>query len=35
VGLGAVVGLPLGFDLSAEVVPLGEQRVTLGVGYSF
>ncbi|MCU0700732.1 MAG: hypothetical protein MUC96_29835, partial [Myxococcaceae bacterium] len=35
VGAGLVVGLPLGFDLSAEVVPLGEQRVTAGVGFSF
>jgi hypothetical protein len=34
-GLGAVVGLPAGFDLSAEVVPLGEQRVSAAVGYSF
>jgi hypothetical protein len=35
VGAGLVVGLPYGFDLSAEVAPLGEQRVTAGVGYSF
>lgn len=35
VGAGFVVGLPLGFDLSAEVVPLGEQRVTAGIGFSF
>lgn len=34
-GGGVVVGLPLGFDLSAEVIPLGEQRVSAGVGYSF
>lgn len=34
-GGGFVVGLPFGFDLSAEVVPLGEQRVTAGLGYSF
>jgi hypothetical protein len=34
-GLGAVVGLPGGFDLSAEFIPLGEQRVTAGVGFSF
>lgn len=34
-GLGLVVALPLGFDLSAEFVPLGEQRVTGAVGYSF
>jgi hypothetical protein len=35
VGLGAVVGLPAGFDMSAEVIPLGEQRFALSVGYSF
>lgn len=35
VGAGFVVGLPGGFDLSAEVVPLGEQRFSVGVGYSF
>lgn len=35
VGAGLVVGLPYGFDLSAEVAPLGEQRVTAGIGYSF
>jgi hypothetical protein len=35
VGLGVVVGLPKGFDLSAELIPLGEQRVTAAVGYSF
>jgi hypothetical protein len=34
-GAGLVVGLPGGFDLSAEIVPLGEQRVSAGVGYSF
>lgn len=34
-GVGAVVGLPKGFDLSAEVVPLGEQRVSVGLGYAF
>lgn len=34
-GLGAVVGLPAGIDLALEVVPLGEQRATFGVGYSF
>lgn len=34
-GAGAVVGLPAGFDLFAEVVPLGEQRLTAGVGLSF
>lgn len=35
VGAGFVVGLPGGFDLSAELIPLGEQRVSAGVGYSF
>lgn len=35
VGAGFVVGLPFGFDLNAEVIPLGEQRVTAGLGYSF
>lgn len=35
VGAGLVVGLPGGFDLSAEVVPLGEQRFTAAVGFSF
>jgi len=35
VGAGLAVGLPGGFDLSAEVVPLGEQRLTGGVGFSF
>ncbi len=34
-GVGAVVGLPGGFDLFAEVIPLGEQRVSAGVGVSF
>jgi hypothetical protein len=34
-GAGLVVGLPFGFDLSAEFIPLGEQRVTAGLGYSF
>ncbi|MFO0597962.1 MAG: hypothetical protein U0228_21855 [Myxococcaceae bacterium] len=34
-GLGLVVGLPFGFDLSAEFIPLGEQRVTAGLGFSF
>ena len=34
-GAGLVVGLPWGFDLSAEVIPLGEQRVTAGLGFSF
>ncbi|MCA2980654.1 MAG: hypothetical protein INH41_03855 [Myxococcaceae bacterium] len=35
VGAGLVVGLPFGLDLSAEVAPLGEQRVTAGLGVSF
>lgn len=35
VGAGLVVGLPAGLDLSAEVVPLGEQRFTAAVGFSF
>ncbi len=35
VGAGLVVGLPAGFDLSVELVPLGEQRVSAGLGYSF
>jgi hypothetical protein len=35
VGAGFVVGLPGGFDLNAEFVPLGEQRFSVGVGYSF
>ena len=34
-GAGFVVGLPLGLDLSAEIIPLGEQRVTAGLGISF
>lgn len=34
-GAGFVVGLPWDFDLSAELIPLGEQRVSLGVGRSF
>ena len=35
VGLGFVVGLPGGFDLNAEFIPLGEQRFSVGLGYSF
>lgn len=35
VGAGFVVGLPGGFDLSAELVPLGEQRFSVGIGASF
>lgn len=35
VGAGAVVSLPFGFDLSVEVIPLGEQRLIGGLGYSF
>lgn len=34
-GAGLVVGLPLGLDLSAEIIPLGEQRVTAGLGFTF
>lgn len=34
-GAGVVVGLPLGLDLSFEGIPLGEQRLTLGLGASF
>ena len=34
-GAGLVVGLPWGLDLSAEIIPLGEQRVTAGLGVSF
>lgn len=34
-GLGVVVGLPWGLDLSVEVVPLGEKRLTAGLGVSF
>lgn len=34
-GAGFVVGLPLGLDLFAEVIPLGEQRVSAGLGVSF
>jgi hypothetical protein len=34
-GAGVVLGLPWGLDVSAEVVPLGEQRVSLGVGAAF
>lgn len=34
-GAGFVLGLPGGFDLTAEVVPLGEQAISAGVGYSF
>jgi hypothetical protein len=35
VGAGFVLGLPGGFDLNAEFIPLGEQRFSVGVGYSF
>jgi len=35
IGAGLVLGLPGGFDLSVELVPLGEQRVSAGIGYSF
>lgn len=34
-GAGFVVGLPGGFDVSAELIPLGEQRVSASVGLSF
>jgi hypothetical protein len=34
-GLGLVVGLPGGFDLSVEFVPFGEQRLSGGLGWSF
>jgi hypothetical protein len=34
-GAGLVVGLPFGFDLSAECVPLGEQAVSASIGYAF
>lgn len=34
-GAGFVLGLPKGFDLSAECVPLGEQTVSASIGYSF
>ncbi len=34
-GAGFVVGIPGGLDLSVEVIPLGEQRVSAGLGYSF
>jgi hypothetical protein len=35
VGVGLIGLLPAGFDLSAEFVPLGEQRLAASVGYSF
>ena len=34
-GAGLVVSLPKGFDVSVELVPLGEQRISAGVGYAF
>jgi hypothetical protein len=34
-GLGMVSSLPRGFDLFAEVVPLGERAATFGAGKSF
>ncbi len=34
-GAGFVVGLPGGFDLVAECVPLGEQSLSAGLGFSF
>ncbi len=35
VGVGFVLGLPGGFDLVAECVPLGEQSLSAGLGFSF
>ncbi len=35
IGAGFVLGLPKGFDLSAECVPLGEQSVSASIGYAF
>jgi hypothetical protein len=35
VAAGFVLGLPKGVDVSAEVVPLGEQAISASVGYSF
>ncbi len=32
-GVGAVTGVSKAFDLSAEIVPFGEQRVSLSIGY--
>jgi hypothetical protein len=34
-GAGFVVGLPLGLDLNFEIVPLGEQRLSGGIGFTF
>lgn len=34
-GAGLAVGLPAGVDVLVEAVPLGEQRLTAGVGLSF
>lgn len=34
-GLGVVLGLPWGLDLSVEFIPLGEQRISGGLGISF
>lgn len=34
-GAGIVVSLPKSFDLSLELVPLGEKRISAGIGYSF
>ena len=34
-GGGVLLGLPAGFDLSAECIPLGEQSVSVTVGHSF
>jgi hypothetical protein len=35
VGGGLVLGLPFGFDVSAECIPLGEQSVSASLGYAF
>jgi hypothetical protein len=34
-GAGFVLGLPAGFDFTFEVVPLGEQSISGGIGFSF
>ncbi|TKD07592.1 hypothetical protein [Polyangium fumosum] len=34
-GLGLVASLPIGLDVFAEIVPLGERSVTSGAGFSF
>ncbi len=35
VGLGLVASLPIGLDVFAEILPLGERSVTTGAGFSF